>query len=245
MKHLIISISLLASLALPAFSCSNAPKSNDGNATEKNMEGAAAEEKAEAPQGKKQVKTDWMDGDFTLEYDFSVMGMFGLVKPERLKQIKCGNTIYTTSVSKGRTNAVWIVFEDSTLVQYRINPAARKAERSVIRHGDLRSVVRKSLEMLRLKRDDLELAEKIGREKIAGRDCDVYVQDINLMGKESKVTIWLDEELGLVLRRHTRMKLKDKEPTEADMILVKSISFDKVNPKEVEVDLSGYTIIQK
>ena len=245
MKHLIIYISLWASLALPAFSCGNAPKGSDGNATEKNTEGAAAEEKVEVPQGKKQVKTDWMDGDFTLEYDFDATGMYGLSKPQRLKQIKCGNAIYTTSTSKGKMKAVWIVFEDNKLVQYRIDPATKKAERSVKSNADLRPVVRKSLDMLRLKRDDLELAEKTGREKIAGRDCDVYVQEINLMGEESKVTIWLDEELGLVLRRHTRVKLKDKEPTEADMILVKSISLDKVNPKEVEVDLSGYTIVQK
>lgn len=241
MKHLIISISLLASLTLPAFSCSNAPKGSDGNETEKNMEGAATEEKAEVPQEKKQVKTDWMDGDFTIEYDLNIT--YGLSKPQRLKQIKCGNTIYTTSFSKGKTKAVWIVFEDNKLVQYRIDPATKKAERSVIRHGDLRSVLRKSLEMLRLKRDTLELAEKTGREKIAGRDCDVYVQKNSLMNEEN--TIWLDEELGLVLRRHARIKPKDKEPTEADVILVKSVSLDKVNPKEVEVDLSGYTIIQK
>ena len=243
MKHLIISISLLASLTLPAFSCGNAPKGSDGNATEKNMEGTITEEKVEAPQEKKQVKTDWMDGDFTIEYDLNIMGMYGLSRPQRLKQIKCGNTIYTTSSSKGKTKAVWIVFEDNKLVQYRIDPATKKAERSVIRHGDLRSVLRKSLEMLRLKRDALELAEKTGREKIAGRDCDVYVQKNSLMDEEN--TIWLDEELGLVLRRHTRIKPKDKKPTEADMILVKSVSLDKVNPKEVEVDLSGYTIIQK
>ena len=86
MKHLIISISLLASLVLPAFSCGNAPKGSDGNATEKNMEGAATEEKAEVPQEKKQVKTDWMDGDFTIEYDLNIM--YGLSKPQRLKQIK-------------------------------------------------------------------------------------------------------------------------------------------------------------
>lgn len=65
MKHLIISISLLASLILPAFSCGNAPNGSDGNATEKNMEGTVAEEKVEVPQGNKQVKTDWMNGDLS------------------------------------------------------------------------------------------------------------------------------------------------------------------------------------
>lgn len=50
---------------------------------------------------------------------------------------------------------------------------------------------------LHLKRDALELAEKTGSEKIAGRDCDVYVQEGNLMGEETKVTIWPDKEIGL------------------------------------------------
>lgn len=214
-----------------------AEESGTGETTETEIPQAAAAEK------EKKDPTDWVKGDFRLEFDYQLAVMTMTTPKENVKFVKSGDVCYGIS-NNGKVEAqVLYRLENDTVVKYRFNPKKKNVQRTVLKYTPtVADAVRGLLKDHVLDMKNFKKGKKTDSEKVSGIQCDVYEQVQKNIAGEGRNTFWVDRDQRFCVKKQVYLKLKDKESDNV-VYTLKSFSDDKVDPKEVEFDFSEYTLL--
>ena len=154
-------------------------------------------------------QTDWLSGDFKLEFEekpmiiSSIMGGKKDNTTARYTIVRIKDKLYwhVVMVGEGEVYSLFCM-ENGVLMYYALNPKTKKAVKQKANFKTIEGALRWNLEasVYALLKNGTDKMTKIGTEKIAGIDCDVYKNDAELtnekIDKETKGLEALAEKLG-------------------------------------------------
>lgn len=227
---------------------------NAENTTTETDETVAVAEILETETAAKTAQTAdaWWQHNFSITFDYTPAGLgasnisAGAMKQHVTLQ-RYGDVVRLTREMSGIKADFIYKLEDGAVVQYMFNPENKKAHRKPAgERSTIDGIVKSNLSEYAVlqtkdpeKQDGAKLADT---ENFAGRQCQKWVTEKNILGNITRSTILIDKEFRCAFKIDAYIKLGDNVQ-EGNLLTVTDFS---TNPdsKEILIDLSNYEIIQ-
>lgn len=223
-------------------------------ATAEAVETVAVTETSETETAAKTAQTAdaWWQHNFSITFDYTPAGLgasnisAGAMKQHVTLQ-RYGDVVRLTREMSGIKADFIYKLEDGTVVQYMFNPENKKAQRKTAgERSTIDGIVKSNLSEYAVlqskdpeKQDGAKLADT---ENFAGRACQKWVTEKNLLGNITRSTVLIDKEFRCAFKIDAYIKLGDNVQ-EGNLLTVTDFS-TKPDSNEILIDLSNYEIIQ-
>ena len=208
-------------------------------------EAADESEKTESATIKTETKqeSEWWQNNFSISYEFLAMAnmtTYGTI-------YRKGDAVRMIMKIGGTSSDILYRTEGEVVVKYILNLEKKNAIRSIATHTADRYLKERLSDHTVIPTKDLSIqkdSKKVDTEKIVGRTATKWVQEKTILTSFTRATMWLDDEYGFALRTEVYAAIDGKEVMNTTSLVVTAASFNP-DPKEIEIDLSSFNIVEQ